>query len=409
MELYHSQFTADEFERAIHSMLTYAVEEKDVNFWDYDGTLLYSYTLEEARALTELPPGPDWHGELVFDGWNWPLEEINELTYQVDVGALYETDDLAAHLHIELRRAEEVSVVVGGTGYIDWGDGSPRTELISVPASTVATHVYANPGTYIIRVGAENRTISLGYKDGSKNCLNGNKNILRKAFPGEFCELCNYVFKDCRLLEYTTCSGKRGVPTGAYSNASNLVCAHIQTGSLLSPYSFDMCRSLRMLTARTESAAACCMRGCSSLRRFRGVPSMSLIETYTFSSASALQEARTALNLGNKYAFASCGSMAKFVMAPESTGLGTNCFQACSILEELEITKLVTTIAANAMLDCGGMRRLRFHPAAPPTVPNANAFSGIPSTCIVEVPAASLEAYKNATNYASLAAQMVGV
>ena len=32
--------------------------EKDINFYDYDGRRLFSYTAEEAAALTELPTPP---------------------------------------------------------------------------------------------------------------------------------------------------------------------------------------------------------------------------------------------------------------------------------------------------------------------------------------------------------------
>lgn len=46
-----------------------------VKFWDYDGTLLYSYTDAEALALTSLPPNPS-HTGLTAEGWNWTLAEI---------------------------------------------------------------------------------------------------------------------------------------------------------------------------------------------------------------------------------------------------------------------------------------------------------------------------------------------
>ena len=38
------------------------VAEKDVNFYDYDGTLLHSYTVAEAQELTELPELPEREG-----------------------------------------------------------------------------------------------------------------------------------------------------------------------------------------------------------------------------------------------------------------------------------------------------------------------------------------------------------
>ena len=43
--------------------------QKDVNFYDYDGTIVASYSLSEAQSLTALPNGPT-HDGLVFQGWN---------------------------------------------------------------------------------------------------------------------------------------------------------------------------------------------------------------------------------------------------------------------------------------------------------------------------------------------------
>ena len=51
------------------------VQSKDVNFIDYDGTVLHSYTVAEAAALTALPPLPS-HDGLICQGWNWCLANI---------------------------------------------------------------------------------------------------------------------------------------------------------------------------------------------------------------------------------------------------------------------------------------------------------------------------------------------
>lgn len=53
------------------------LQRSDVNFFDYDGTLLYAYTWEEAKGLTELPKLPV-HNELTVEGWNYTLEDIKE-------------------------------------------------------------------------------------------------------------------------------------------------------------------------------------------------------------------------------------------------------------------------------------------------------------------------------------------
>ena len=80
----------------------------DVNFYDFTGTRLYSYTREEAEALTEMPPAPNFYNfdqdyigrrrryngyaSLMADGWNYTLEQMNAQLYgstRCDIGGLY--------------------------------------------------------------------------------------------------------------------------------------------------------------------------------------------------------------------------------------------------------------------------------------------------------------------------------
>ena len=69
--------------------------KSDVNFYDYDGTLLHSYTATEAAGLTALPENPS-HSGLVAQGWNYTLAQIKaEVTDhgKCDVGQMYVTTD----------------------------------------------------------------------------------------------------------------------------------------------------------------------------------------------------------------------------------------------------------------------------------------------------------------------------
>ena len=52
----------------------------DVCFWDYDGTLLLHLPLADAKNLTSLPTPPS-HDGLVFQEWNYTLEEIQAANY----------------------------------------------------------------------------------------------------------------------------------------------------------------------------------------------------------------------------------------------------------------------------------------------------------------------------------------
>ena len=51
--------------------------DKDVRFIDYDGTVVYSYTLAELQGLEQLPI-PPVHEGLVSQGWNWTLQGLKQ-------------------------------------------------------------------------------------------------------------------------------------------------------------------------------------------------------------------------------------------------------------------------------------------------------------------------------------------
>ena len=71
------------------------VEEKDVNFYDYEGTLLYSYTAQEFQALDSMPENPTHEG-LTSQGWNWTLEQAKSYVTNhgiCDIGQMYTPTD----------------------------------------------------------------------------------------------------------------------------------------------------------------------------------------------------------------------------------------------------------------------------------------------------------------------------
>lgn len=65
------------------------------------------------------------------------------------------------------------------------------------------------------------------------------------------------------------------------------------------------------------------------------------------------------------------------------------------------LDKLAESIGTNAFRNCYGLGYVKFESTTPPTVSNSNAWNGIPTDCKIYVPRASLNTYKNATNYPS--------
>lgn len=151
-DLINPQNFADEIRNLPNGGEVVEVEEKDVNFYDYDGTLLFSYTITEAQALTELPT-PKGHDGLVFQGWNWDYEDVIALDYPMDIGAIYITDDGKTRFYLEVEDEEGVDIelrfkqnIANGV-IVDFGDGS---DAITFEELTInAPHHYAK-GSYIL-------------------------------------------------------------------------------------------------------------------------------------------------------------------------------------------------------------------------------------------------------------------
>lgn len=141
------------------------VAEKDVNFFDYDGTLLHSYTIAEAQALTALPPLPERDG-LISQGWNWTLDEVKAVDRPALIGANYDTPDGAAKLRINTV-IDNLSVTLNlyqATAKdfsVDWGDGS-TAETYGTSGKFSLSHEYVIGGEYTISLSANSGRFEFG-------------------------------------------------------------------------------------------------------------------------------------------------------------------------------------------------------------------------------------------------------
>lgn len=141
-------------------------EEKDVNFYDYDGTRMYSFTKEEFLALNEMPATHDREEEeLVSDGWNWDFDEakVHVETYRyLNVGAQYSSEHSAIfYITIDAFRNFSLSFA-NPRAVINWGDG-----IIESITTTSVTHSYTEPGEYKVVVDVDNTTIIFGTNQAS--------------------------------------------------------------------------------------------------------------------------------------------------------------------------------------------------------------------------------------------------
>ena len=123
--------------------------ENDVNFYDYTGFRVASYTIAEAKALTGLPTPPSHEG-LTFQEWNWTLADIQGYNRQyIDIGANYSPNDGNTHLKI-IATSADISfqtMVMKGTLVVDFGDGTTDTfAYTNGRTNNTFTHTYATTG-----------------------------------------------------------------------------------------------------------------------------------------------------------------------------------------------------------------------------------------------------------------------
>ena len=206
---------------------------KDVNFYDYDGTLVASYTVAEAQTLTALPDGPA-HSGLTFQGWNYTLDKVKAFTRPMNVGAMYITDDGKTRLHIRIAAEGRMTVplyisqTVDNGVTIDWGDGS-ATQTLAGTGKVNTTHTYASIGDYVIALDpVDGCTLGFG-ADSSSYCVLGSTGDNGKVY-------CN-MLQDVRVG-----IGVTSISAYTFYNCYSLVSITIPDGvTSIYAYTFNGC------------------------------------------------------------------------------------------------------------------------------------------------------------------------
>ena len=381
---------------------TTPVAANDVTFYDYDGAVVASYSLEEARALTTLPGGPTHEG-LIFQGWNWSLADINALTSSMNIGAMYITDDGKTRLYIHIADKARSTIplyirqTVANGVTIDWGDGS-ATETLAGTGYVNTSHTYGVDGYFTISLEvADGCTLGLG-KGSYSYCVMGSTGISGKVY--------------CNMLQ------KVEIGSGVTSIAE---------------YAFSDCYSLSSVTVPEEvtSISQCVFQGCYSLSSITipdgvtgisgnmftdcySLSSITIPDGVTYISQGVFQDCYSLssitipsrVNSIAEYAFRYCRSLPRITIPDGVTSIRDYEFRECYSLSSITIPDGVTSIGTYAFYDCCGVAEYHLKPTTPPTLSNTNAFNNAPSDCIIYVPKGCLEAYQNATKWTTYASKM---
>ena len=359
-------------------------ERRDINFYDFDGTLVEAWALADLPEKTDLPDNPT-HGGLTARGWNWTLEELKTRNKPTDVGQMYATADGKTRLFISIPAnaipgeppARNVlplyitQTVANGVS-IDWGDGS-ATETVPGTGSVNTSHTYETAGDFIITLDpAEGCVLGFG-SDSYGYCVMGSSD----SFGRVYCNTLQQVFVGSNVI---------GIGGSAFSYCYSLSSIVLPEGvTSIGVSAFSYCYSLKsiVLPEGVTSIGGAAFDSCHSLGSVVLPKSLPGIEAFTFNACRSLSSivlsdgvasigssalADCALlnsivlpesvsSIGDA-AFKSCYSL-KSIALPESvTSIGDDIFSGCSLLGTIILPKRITAIGARAFTYCNALNSI---------------------------------------------------
>ena len=346
---------------------------KNVNFYDYDGTIVYSYDSNEWSSMSDLPSNPTHQG-LTGKGWNYTKAEIDaELLAQpnvpVNVGAEYQTEDGKTRFYCTFndgRLSPSINCGVNGTVEIDWGDGSQTDTLTGTNINSYknVSHTYVEQGDYVISLNVTgNIKISDPIRKGTSsfNAYRAFKKVEfgKNIVTGDDC------FRDHGILE----------------------CVAWSEENIDSDYrTFNSCASLKYVTVLRKN----------------------IINNYFVANAQSLKAMSIPPTVSNINSMSINSTWLTRLSLPSSvTTIANSGIRGMNCLSSLTIPASVTSIGSQAFLGNYFVGEYHFLGSTPPSI-ESNTFQDIPSDCVIYVPTASVDTYKSASNWSSYASQIQG-
>jgi len=308
------------------------VGRSDVNFYDYDGSIVASYTAADFASLSALPKNPT-HDGLTAQGWNYTLSDAKAYVAsygKLDVGQMYITDDGKTRIYIRLedgRLAPYLGIAINGTATVEWGDGQTSTVTGSSTSTVVNTqHTYAAAGDYVIAIAVSGSMVLMGNSFNGSQVLWRNsvvmadqnrvyQNAIQKAEIGANTSISNSAFRDCYSLTSVM------IPSGVTSIGSS---------------AFAYCYSL------------------TSVMIPSGVTSIDGSAFYNCYSLTSVMIPSGVTSIGSS-AFYGCASLASVMIPSSVTSIGSSAFRNCASLASVMIPSGVTSISNSAFRDCASL------------------------------------------------------
>ena len=398
---------------------------KDVNFYDYDGTIVNSYTAAEFANLSELPANPTHEG-LIAQGWNWSLADAKEYVAEnnrLDIGQMYVTSDGKTRIYITLTEGRispilQLYLNANSELDIDWGDGGAHSTFTSTSDEYKSErHNYASAGDYVIAITvttgsfillSSSTTVSSILWNGNNSASSPDRaynNSIQKIEIGtDVDSISSNAFQSCySLMSITIPDSVVIISSNAFQSCYSLMSITIPDSvTNIGKNAFNSCSSLASITIpdSVTSIGSNAFVACYSLASITIPDSVVTINSNIFAACSSLASITipdSVVTISSDV-FSGCPSLASITIPDSVTSIGSGAFVACYSLASITIPDSVTSIGSVAFQSCLYMESIKFTSTTPPAV-GSNAWTGVKTSCIIYVPTGTLETYKATSNY----------
>lgn len=364
-------------------------EEKAVNFYDYDGRRLFSYTAEEAAALTELPTPPARDG-LVFQEWNWTLDEVKKAK-AADIGANYTTADGKTRLYIKIKNQARKDMTLNlyqntaGDISVDWGDGS-AAETSDTAGDISLPHTYESAGEYTITI-----TVKAGAKAGLGHFSSPYKQVLSGSGTNQDNDTFSSNIHTNALIRAEIGADIADIECEAFYGCENLESINIPTS---------------IAHIKTDAFLDC--------RKLQWISNKHMLSMYNFAlTENGLQRAAFGgggYTFGSSAAFQKDKNLKRAVLPTHYSMVLSSDYNGCTALVEVICNNNIKKIGSMAFFGCCSLKKLDLTKNTEiATLESYNAFQKTASDLEILVPAALADEWKAATNWTTYADNITGV
>lgn len=429
-------------------------KERDVNFYDYDGTLLHSYYASEFLLKNKMPSLPSRAG-LVCEGWNWSLENARQQVLtcnKCDIGAIYNTIDGATKIKINLDVEELLSpclnIAVNGTANIDWGDGTDEditgtvSQYGSVEDNISTVHTYSQTGKYTISIKPEDDSVLHFYYDTTVGLITGNgtsngyyRRTITNIFLGDNVNISQNGISYLSSVETVTIPKSARIESRNNSQFTRLSSLkHITIPNTITTiysgfFNEDTSMQTVSLPETLTVIGSTAFYHNSSLKKLIAPYNLFSIGDSAFYTNINMETIYIGNAILHNSSFRGCSCFTEFTMS-NTTTIPDRCFQNCSNLKLINLGNAITTISQFAFQYCSTIIKMVFpstltairsyafagctsvikydfsNLTAIPSV-YSNSFNDIASNCEIIVPDDLYEDWIVATNWSDLAEHIV--